>query len=64
MKPKVDPQTTKAIEKLLHEIIEEDPRLRLSEDEDAFDDEDSTSPSRSVNEIFQSLLNPPPDQAD
>lgn len=64
MKPKVDPQTTKAIEKLLHEIIEEDPRLRLADDEDAFDVAESTPPSKSVNDIFQSLLNPPPDQAD
>lgn len=64
MKPKVDPQTTKAIEKLLHEIIEEDPRLRLSEDEDASVEADSPSPGKSVNDIFQAHLNPQTDQAD
>lgn len=63
MKPKVDPRTTKAIESLLHEIIEEDPRLRLSEDDDTFVEADSTSSVKSVNEIIQSHLNPQIDQA-
>jgi hypothetical protein len=62
MNPKVDPQTTKAIEKLLHEIIEEDPRLRLSEDEDVSVEADSASSGKSVNDIFQSHLNPQTDQ--
>jgi hypothetical protein len=64
MKPKVDPRTTKAIERLLHEIIEEDPRLRLSEDENGEPsaEADSQSPGESVNDVFQSHLNPNADQ--
>ena len=59
---KVDPQTTRAIEKLLHEIIEEDPRLKLSEEEDAFTEVDSAASGKTVNDIFQSHLNPQIDQ--
>lgn len=61
MKPTVDTQTTRAIEKLLHEIIEEDPRLRLSEDEDTSVEVESPTSGKSVNDIFQSHLNPQTD---
>jgi hypothetical protein len=62
MIPKVDPQTAKAIERLLHEIVEEDPRLRLSEEDDLSIEADTASSSQTVNDIFQSHLNPQTDQ--
>jgi hypothetical protein len=64
MNTKVDSHTLAAIEKLLHEIIDEDPRLKLSEDEDALADASSTLPGESVIDIYQSHLNPHHDQAD
>lgn len=64
MKPKVDSQTTTAIENLLREILEEDPRLRLADDEDTSIEVDSPSSGKTVNEIFQSHLNPQVDQED
>ena len=58
MTTKVDPHTLAAIEKLLHEIIDEDPRLKLSEDEDMPADTASTLPGESMSDIYRSHLNP------
>jgi len=64
MNTKVDSQTLAAIEKLLHEIIDEDPRLKLSEDEDTAVDANPTLPSEMLIDIYQSHLNPHHGQVD
>jgi len=64
MKPKIDPDTTKAIEKLLQEVIEGDPRLRLSDDEETVAEAALPSNKKSVYDVFQSHLNPQNEQAE
>ena len=56
MKPKVDPQTALQIEKLLKEFIQEDPRLKLSNDEESAQNTDSVFHEEDVVDIYRMRL--------
>lgn len=56
LKPKVDPQTTAEIEKLLNELIHESPRLALSNGEENMQDLDSTLENKDVVDIYRTRL--------